>query len=116
MPARITDTGIGKAAREATLTGARKDIPDGFVPGLWLRLTPAGSKSWSLQCRDRHGQMRRFPLGAYPALGISEARDAARKLRAEIAEGADPIAARRRDRMLARIMHEGWRAWSNPLI
>lgn len=43
--------------------------------------------------------MRRFPLGRYPALGISEARSAARSLHTRVKhDGVDPIAERRRDR------------------
>jgi integrase len=43
--------------------------------------------------------MRRFPLGGYPALGISEARNEARGLHIRVKhEGADPIAERRHDR------------------
>jgi integrase len=43
--------------------------------------------------------MRRFPLGSYPAMGISQARDEARALHARVKqEGADPIEERRRAR------------------
>jgi integrase len=43
--------------------------------------------------------MRRFPLGRWPEMGLSEARDKARSLRAKVKdEGADPIAERRRIR------------------
>jgi hypothetical protein len=51
-----------------------------------------------LACRDRLGRMRRFPLGAYPDMGISEARGEARALHTRVKrEGADPVADRRRD-------------------
>ncbi len=42
--------------------------------------------------------MRRFRLGAYPAVGISTARNAARTMREAVRQGADPIADARRNR------------------
>ncbi len=45
--------------------------------------------------------MRRFPLGAYPSVGIGKAREAAKTMRVRvISDGADPIADRRRDRAM----------------
>jgi integrase len=45
--------------------------------------------------------MRRFPLGTYPDMGISEARGEARALHSRVKqEGADPVAERRRDRAM----------------
>jgi integrase len=45
--------------------------------------------------------MRRFPLGRYPAIGISDARRKARELHTRVTQdGADPIADRRRDRVI----------------
>jgi integrase len=42
--------------------------------------------------------MRRFPLGSYPDMGISEARGEARALHTRVKrDGADPVADRRRD-------------------
>jgi hypothetical protein len=108
MPLRLTETAIAKAAREATDRRVRRDLADAVCVGLRLRLTPVGGKSWVLACRDRHGRMRRFPLGAYPAMGISEARNAARSTHARVRqEGADPIAERRRDRAVGQAAKEG---------
>ena len=101
MPVRLTETAIAKAARETADRGKRGDLADAACAGLRLRLTPAGSKSWVLACRDRHGRMRRFLLGSYPAMGISDARNAARTMHARVKqEGADPVAERRRDRAI----------------
>src|SRR5437879_3334009 len=52
MPVRLTETAISKAIREVSGGGARRDLADEACPGLRLRLTPAGSKSWVLACRD----------------------------------------------------------------
>ena len=100
MPVRMTETAINKAMREA-VNGNRRDLADSGCPGLRLRLTPGGAATWVLACRDRHGRMRRFPLGRYPATGISDARNKARELHTRVRqEGADPIADRRRDRVI----------------
>lgn len=98
MPIVLTETAIKKAIRETAGAG-RIDLADAGCPGLRLRLTPAGSKTWVLACRDRYGRMRRFQLGHFPDLGVSQARTAARALHAKVKhEGADPIAERRHDR------------------
>jgi hypothetical protein len=100
LPLKLTETAINKAIREATQTG-RRDLADAGCPGLLLRVTPSGAASWVLACRDRQGRMRRFPLGRFPSIGISEARGEARSLHARVKhEGADPIADRRRDRSM----------------
>ena len=99
MPVRMTEPAISKALREAA-RGVRRDLADAGCPGLRLRPTRAGMvATWVLACRDRYGRMRRFPIGQYPKLGISEARSEARALHAQVKrEGIDPIADRRRDR------------------
>ena len=100
MAVRLTETAINKAIKEVAETG-RRDLADLGCPGLRLRLTAAGGRSWVLACRDRLGRMRRFPLGTYPDTGISEARAQARALHSRVKhEGADPVAERRRDRAM----------------
>ena len=101
-PARLTDTAIKKAATEAERTKARLELTDPQQPGLRIRLSPTGKKVWALCCRDPHGSMRRFPLGAYPQMGVSEARLAARKLQVEVRDGADPVAQRRKLRVMGK--------------
>ena len=101
MPVQLTDTAIKKAALEVAETEKRRDLADGGCPGLRLRLTPAGGKSWVLACRDRQGRMRRFLLGSFPTMGVSKARTEARALHARVKqEGADPTADRRRERAM----------------
>ncbi|MGD0432464.1 MAG: Arm DNA-binding domain-containing protein, partial [Acetobacteraceae bacterium] len=102
MPVRLTETAIARAARDVAESGARRDLADAGCPGLRLRLTPSGGKSWALACRDRLGGMRRFPLGKFPAMGLSEARNEARAMYARVRTGADPVADRRRDRAIGK--------------
>ncbi len=52
--------------------------------------------------------MRRFPLGNYPTMGISAARTAAKALHVRVTlEGADPVAERRRERVIGRDAKDG---------
>jgi integrase len=70
---------------------------------LQLRLTPTGAKAWVLLCRDPLGRLRRFPLGDYPTISISDAREKAREMRQAVRhDGADPIAEGRRKRAMGK--------------
>src|SRR6201986_1593945 len=108
MAKQLNDAAINRAANEVAEAGVRRDISDAREPGLRLRLTPAGSKTWVLACRDPMGRMRRFPLGAYPALSITEARAKARQTHQAVKyANADPIADRRRSRADGSAQREG---------
>jgi len=73
--------------------------PVGGVSGLYLQCMPPvegeklGSRQWIL--RARVGTARHeFGLGSYPTVPTQKAREAARALKADIADGIDPIAAK----------------------
>lgn len=105
MAVQLTATAITKALKDAAETKKRLEVIDAGCRGLRLRVTPAGSTSWVLACRDRTGRMRRFELGDYGdkkgQLGIASARDACRTLHVKVKkEGADPVAEKRRDRAI----------------
>jgi hypothetical protein len=51
--------------------------------------------------------MRRFPLGAYPEMGISDARKAAQSLRVDVRRGVDPVADAKRQRSIGKEAHDG---------
>jgi integrase len=59
-------------------------------PGLALRVSYAGARSWSVYYRIGHGKLRRKCLGKWPEMGLVEARDAWRDLRQNVAKGIDP--------------------------
>jgi integrase len=44
---------------------------------------------------DTHGRRRRFEIGVYPTMGLSEARSAAHALREWVGQGHDPVAEKR---------------------
>jgi integrase len=100
MPS-LTETAITKAIRDAKATRQRAEIADTDLAGLRLRIGVSGQASWLLGCRDPHGNARRFLLGAYPALGLRAAREAARTTREAVRQGADPIAEARAKRRAA---------------
>lgn len=73
-----------------------KNLPPGShavggVAGLLLEVSSTGGKTWLL--RVRTGTKRReIGLGGYPSTSLSEARQKARAVRQQIAEGQDPVA------------------------
>ena len=75
-----------------------KNLPPGShavggVAGLLLEVSSTGGKTWLL--RVRTGTKRReIGLGGYPSTSLSEARQKARAVRQQIAEGQDPVAQR----------------------
>ena len=85
----------------------RMDLSDAALPGLRLRLTANGARSWVLACRDTLGRMRRFRLGDYPTMGIASARKAARTMRSDVGRGVDPIAERKRQRAIGHQARDG---------
>jgi integrase len=74
------------------------ELVDGDVAGLRLRVTPTGSKTWSLNIRA-NGVMRRFDVGK--ELGLADARKKAKALRQQISDGGDPTAEKREQRSKA---------------
>lgn len=78
---KFTDLWI--SSRPAPARG-RIDYSDAICPGLQLRVTSRGVKTFSLIFR--HGHMQRHTLGRYPLLGLAEARRQAMRLMREVAE------------------------------
>lgn len=67
----------------------RRDLCDALVPGLSLRVSSTGVKTWSVLYRFK-GRNRRLTLGRYPEVSLATAREKARQARAEAALGDDP--------------------------
>jgi integrase len=66
---------------------------DAGFPGLALRISYGGGRSWVYFYRQG-GKQRRLTLGTYPALGLAEAREAWRTAKAAVDRGEDPAAAK----------------------
>lgn len=69
--------------------GKRYDVWDALVPGLSIRVTDRAQKSWTVVGRV-HGRPVRATLGAYPDLGIADAREDAREALKAMARGIHP--------------------------
>jgi integrase len=108
MPVKLTDQAINKATREAETDGNRRELSDAGCRGLRIRITPTGARTWLLGARDRLGKARRFQLGSYPTMGISDARNAARAMHHKVKqEGVDPIAEKRHSLALGKAAMAG---------
>src|SRR4051794_10472548 len=67
----------------------RIEYVDTKVPGLALRVTPNGVKTWTVRYRHR-GRLRRLTLGDLVAVNLADARVRARDTLHEASKGADP--------------------------
>lgn len=65
--------------------------------GLYLQISPTGTKSWLLYY-ELNGRVRYMGLGAYADFSLREARERARAARQKIADGIDPIDAKNAER------------------
>lgn len=87
---------LTKKLIDATAPGARVVfLRDDDVPGLALRVTPAGHRAFVFEKRV-NGRNRRMTLGTYGALTLEQARQVARVTAGEIAGGGDPVAEKRK--------------------
>jgi integrase len=97
MPTKkLTDLFVERAQPP---THGRVEYFDASFPGLALRITATGSKSWCAFYRF-HGRLRRFTIGAYPAIKPAQARREATAALERLREGFEPAEEKRtrRDR------------------
>ena len=85
MPARLLTAKMVQGLRASP--AGQVEYFDSKVPGLALRVTRQGVKSWTLVYR-RDRRVRRWTIGRYPALSLADAREKAAEARREIARGA----------------------------
>lgn len=97
-PIRFTDAAIKKLAPDPE---RRREIRDAQTEGLVLRITPQGQKSWSVLFRvagageaGMRGPLRRVTLGAYPLIGLAEARERTTTVLESADRGEDPDTSR----------------------
>ncbi len=80
--------------------GKPYDVRDNEIRGLRVRVMPSGERTFVLLARYQPGAApTRRALGAYPVLGLAEAREKARDWRNLIAKGIDPAAKERAERV-----------------
>jgi integrase len=75
----------------------RQEIPDSFLPGLYLIQQPSGARSWAVRYRHQ-GVTRKHTLGSFPQIDLKTARALGAKALRRVAEGHDPA----REKILAR--------------
>src|SRR6516164_1377177 len=86
MKKRLTDRFIQTVTPPVS---GRSVYIDTEVPGLELRVSPDGRKSWSIRYRPKGGERKRTTYGAYPAVPLHEARTRAKEIAAAAARGVD---------------------------
>jgi integrase len=92
MPTRkLTDLFVERAKPPAR---GRVEYFDAAFPGLALRITDNGGKSWCAFYRFK-GRLRRFTIGRYPAIKPAQARREAAAALERVREGADPAEEKR---------------------
>lgn len=89
---RLSDTTI----RKAKPTEKTQRLFDGF--GLYLEITPAGSKLWRQKYRFG-GKEKRLAHGPYPTVTLAQARQRREEARRLLAEGIDPGEQRKAERV-----------------
>ncbi len=100
MPRRnskfLTEPGIAKMAKAPK--GKRLERFDSGADGLALRITDRGTKTWNIcyHFANAEGVLKhhRVTLGHWPAVGLAQAREEARMVKAEVRSGIDPRARR----------------------
>lgn len=71
---------------------------DGF--GLYIEVHPNGSKLWRLKY-SHLGRDKRIAFGRYPEVSLAEARDKRDEARRKLRDGVDPVAERKREKLVA---------------
>lgn len=69
--------------------------------GLFLEINGKGAASWILRVQSR-GRRQDIGLGSAKAVSLADARDAAFLTRKKIAQGIDPVAERKEERLITR--------------
>jgi integrase len=93
---KLTDLFVERAKPPAR---GRVEHFDAAFPGLALRITENGGKSWCAFYRFK-GRLRRFTIGSYPAIKPAQARKEAAAALERVREGFDPAEEKRARRDL----------------
>lgn len=96
-PVKLTQALIEAFAPETT----RYEVRDAVLPGLRVRITPAGVKTFCLIYRDRQRRQIRYTVGRYGKVTLKRAREIAQEVLGEIAGRNDPQEQKRKARQAA---------------
>src|SRR4051794_26207043 len=92
---KLTKELILSTAERSRISGKMIRLGDAGQKSLCLLITPRGSMSWCLRCRDHMGVLKTFTLGGYPGLTLRNARLMALSLREKVRAGYNPIEEKR---------------------
>ncbi|WP_457650685.1 tyrosine-type recombinase/integrase [Profundibacter sp.] len=81
---KTTQTLTDKLVKTISTNKKRINITDAITPGLKLRVSKTGHKSFALMIRDTHGVNRTHTIGIYPEISLKKAREAAQRMRVEL--------------------------------
>src|SRR5215471_7320214 len=88
MKAKLTDTGV----RSYQPRAAQYSIGDAACPGLCIRITPKGVKTFAFAYRNKGtGKVMWLTLGRYPDVPLAQARELANDARKTAALGGKPV-------------------------
>src|SRR5262249_21698442 len=88
MKAKLTDTGV----RSYQPRAAQYAIGDAACPGLCIRITPKGIKTFAFAYRNKGtGKVTWLTLGRYPDVPLAQAREVANDARKLAALGGTPL-------------------------
>lgn len=93
-PRKLTSEAVARLPVEPE----RYEVADLEIPGLRLRVTPAGVKSWAVLYRNETGRRVRYTIGKASIVTAKQARDTARTVLGAAAGGKDPAADKRQKR------------------
>lgn len=71
--------------------------------GLYLLVTPSGGRLWKLKFRNKAGVEKKLSIGAYPEVGLKQARERRDEARRQLSDGVDPAEQKRIDKHTAKI-------------
>lgn len=86
--------------RNATCPPEKKQARFADSGGMYLQVSPAGSKRWFLKYRVE-GKEKQLALGSYPAVGLTAARKARDAAKLQKAGGHDPVQIRKVEKLKA---------------
>lgn len=84
---------------------ARKTVKLSDSKGLYLEVTPSGSKYWRLKYRI-NGKEKRLSIGVYPSVTLKEAREATDDAKKLISVGIDPSLDKQKKKALSKTSSE----------
>src|SRR5262249_17945916 len=83
--------------------------------GLYLFVTPNGTKAWCLAYRY-NGKQKSLSLGLYPVVTLGEARNRRERAKKLLAQGIDPSAHRKLDKIAAKAGENTFRVVAEELL